>query len=856
MITLALNGQSATYEGDPKLPLLSWLRDERGIISPKDGCSGQAACGACLVEVDGKAALACSTPMEKLEGACIVTIEGFPEDLKRVLGMAFAGKGAVQCGFCTPGFLTRTKILLASNPDPGRDEVARALRFHLCRCTGYVKIVDAVLEAARALREGTDPVLPRDARVGGRHVKLGAVDRALGATPFTGDMRFPGMVHGALVFSEHPRAVVKEIDVNEAKKAPGVIRVFTAADVPGQRTTGMLKQDWPIMVAPGETTRYIGDVLASVAAETEAQARAAARLVRVGYEVLEPVTDVDQALAGKVEIHAGGNVLSSKAIRRGMPVEEALAASFCVACGVFTTSAIEHGFLETECGLAHPDEDGGIRVYSQGQGIWHDLEDIPRMLGVPKERVRVTHVDTGGAFGGKEDLSAQGHAALMAHLLDRPVKVRFSRPESLRFHPKRHAMRLEYALGCDNQGRLTALRARIIGDTGAYASLGGPVMARAANHAAGAYDVPCVDIESLAVFTNNIPAGAMRGFGVNQVTFAMESLVEELCAKGGFDSWEFRYVNALDEGRYTSSGQRLGGGIGLRKTLEAVKEAYKGARHAGLACAVKNSGIGGGVPEECAVRLTVLPQGRVRLDHGWTEMGQGIDTVAAQVLAETLGWTDLTRIEVVVDTSSGAFAGSTTASRGTFQLGRAVIEAGLSLGKAISVAGEVECLEGRVFEGRYASTATSDDGEPGQVRSHVAYSFATHVAILDDSGAVTRVVAAHDAGRVINPLLCEGQVQGGVVMGLGYALSEKLPVEGGRLVSEKLASLGMPKIADVPDIDVILVEGEDPEGPYGAKGVGEIGSIPTAAAVANAFFRFDAKPRRSLPLAKPEETAQ
>jgi selenium-dependent xanthine dehydrogenase len=855
MITLTLNGQPTTFDGDPKLPLLSWLRDEQNVTSPKDGCSGQAACGACLVEVDGKAVLACSTSMEKLQGASVVTIEGFPDTLKRTLGLAFAAKGAVQCGFCTPGFLTRTKILLASNPDPTRDEVVRALRFHLCRCTGYVKIVEAVLEASRALREGGEPVLPKDARVGGRHVKLGAVNRALGVTPFPGDMRFPGMVHGALVFSGHPRAVVKEIDVSQAAKAPGVIRVFTAADVPGERTTGMLKQDWPIMVATGETTRYIGDVLASVAAETEALARAAARLIRVEYEVLEPVTNVDQALSGEVEIHAGGNVLSRKVIHRGMPVEDALAASFCVARGVFTTPAIEHGFLETECGLAHP-EDGGVRVYSQAQGIWHDQEDISRMLGIPKDRVRVTHVDTGGAFGGKEDLSAQGHAALMAYLLERPAKVRFSRPESLRFHPKRHAMRMEYALGCDHQGRLTALKARIIGDTGAYASLGGPVMARAANHATGAYDVPCVDIESLAVFTNNIPAGAMRGFGVNQVTFAMESLVEELCAKGGFDSWEFRYANALDEGRLTASGQRLGGGIGLRKTLEAVKDAYKGARHAGLACAIKNSGIGGGVLEGCAVRLTVLPGGRVRLDHGWTEMGQGIDTVAAQVLGETLGWTDLSRIEVVADTCSGAVAGSTTASRGTFQLGRAVIEAGIVLGKAIRVAGDVKSLEGQVFEGRYVSGNTTADGEPGQVRSHVAYSFATHVAILDDSGKVSKVVAAHDAGRVINPLLCEGQVEGGVVMGLGYALSEKLPVEGGRLVSEKLASLGMLKIADVPDIDVILIEGEDPEGPYGAKGVGEIGSIPTAAAVANAFFRFDAKPRRSLPLAKPEETAQ
>lgn len=850
MIQLTLNGQPASYSGDPSLPLLSWLRDHMGILSPKDGCSGQAACGACLVEVNAKAALACSTPMSKLAGARVVTIEGFPDALRRTLGAAFAAKGAVQCGFCTPGFLARTKILLASNPDPTREEISKALRFNLCRCTGYVKIVDAVIEAARALRDGVDPVLPDKPGMGGRVAKIGAVERALGRTPFTADMTFPGMVHGAVVFSEHPRARVLSVDVADALAAPGVVRVVTAADVPGERTTGILRKDWPILVATGETTRYIGDALALVAAESEAQARAAAKLVRVEYDVLEPVTDVDVALAGEVLLHEGGNVLARKVIKRGCPVEDALAASFAVARGVFTTPAVEHGYLETECGLAHP-EGQGIRVYSQSQGIWHDKLNIARMLGLPEDAVRVTRVDAGGAFGGKEDLSAQGHAALLSFLTGRAAKVRFSRPESLRFHPKRHAMRMEYALGCDHEGRLTALKARILGDTGAYASLGGPVMARAANHATGAYSVPCVDIESVAVFTNNIPAGAMRGFGVNQVTFAMESLMEELCAKGGFDPWRMRWDNALDEGRITASGQRLGGGIGLRRTLEAVREAWKGAKHAGLACAIKNTGIGGGVVEECLVRLTVLNGGRVRLDHGWTEMGQGIDTVAAQVLCETLGWTDISRVDVVADTSSKALAGSTTASRGTFQLGRAVIEAGRALAAGIAGAGSVEALAGQVFEGRYVSDDTQADGPPGNVRSHVSYSFATHLAILDESGKVQKIIAAHDAGRVVNPMLCEGQVEGGVVMGLGYALTEKMPVEKGRLTSEKFGALGIPKITDVPEIEVILVEGSDPEGPYGAKGVGEIGCIPTAAAVANAFYRFDAKPRRCLPLSKP-----
>lgn len=849
MMTLSLNGRPAAHDGDPSMSLLSWLRDVQGVLSPKDGCSGQASCGACLVEVDGKAALACSVPMSRLEGAHVVTIEGFPEKLRNTLGKAFAAKGAVQCGFCTPGFLTRAKLFLQNDPDPTREAVVKALRFHLCRCTGYVKIVDAVLEAARALREGTEPTLPRDARMGGRHVKIGAEERALGRTPFTADLRLPGMLHAALVFSEHPRARVLSIDATAAASAPGVARVLTAADVPGRRESGIIRPDWPLMIAVGETTRYIGDVLACVVAGTEAQARAAAALVRVEYEVLDPVTDPFEALKGETLVHESGNVLAVKAIRRG-DVERELASSYIVARGVFTTPAVEHGFLETECAVAEPDG-GGVRVYSQAQGIWHDRGGIAALLGIDPAKVRVTRVDPGGAFGGKEDLSAQGHAALAAHLLGRPVMVRFSRPESLRFHPKRHAMHMEYALGCGQDGMLTALKARIVGDTGAYASLGGPVMARAANHASGAYCVPCVDIESRAVFTNNIPAGAMRGFGVNQVTFAMESLVEELCVRGGFDPWRFRHDNALDEGRLTASGQRLGGGIGLRRSLEAVREAYRSARHAGLACGIKNTGIGGGIVEECRVALTVLPGARLRLDHGWTEMGQGLDTVAAQILCETLGLTGMDRVDVRADTVSGAVAGSTTASRGTFQLGRAVIDAGLALLRAGGTIDNLAAFEGRTFEGRYVCDNTQADGLPGQVRSHASYSFATHLVILDDSGKVERVVAAHDAGRVVNPLLCEGQVEGGVAMGLGYALSERMPVENGRLTSERLSSLGMPRIADVPGIEVVLLEGHDPEGPFGAKGVGEIGSIPTAAAVANAFYRFDGQPRRNLPLDKP-----
>jgi len=849
MIALTLNDEPSSYDGDPKRSLLSWLREERGLTSAKDGCSGQAACGACLVEVDGHAALSCSTPMGKLQGASVVTIEGFPEGLRRTLGSAFAAKGAVQCGFCTPGFLARTKIFLQGNANPTRDEAVAALRFHLCRCTGYVKIVDAVLEAAAALREGRETPLCAEAGVGGRLTKLHAYDRAVGQKPFVDDLRFAGMVHGALVFSEHPRAEVVAIEVTPALACPGVIRTFTAADIPGRRNSGMLVQDWPLMLEQGETTRYIGDVLAGVVAETEAQAREAASRIRVRYRPQKPLTEMIGAAQSTIKVHTRGNVLASHTVRRGEPVDAVLDASAHVASGVFSTQMVEHGFLETECAVALP-EAGGIRVYSQGQAIYHDREHIAAMLGLPLDKVRVSLVDAGGAFGGKEDMSVQGHAALFAHALGRPVKVKFNRAESLRFHPKRHPMRLEYAVGCDAAGKLTAIRARILGDTGAYASLGGPVIGRAATHAGGAYHVPNVDIEATAVYTNNIPCGAMRGFGVNQVTFAMESLVEELCSKGGFDPWQFRYDNALDEGLLTATGQRLGGGIGLRKTLLAVREQYRSARHAGLSMAMKNCGFGNGVVEACTVKLAVGQGGRITLHHGWSEMGQGINTVAAQILCEALGIRDASLVEVVADTAFEAPAGSTTASRGTFQLGRAVLDAA----GALRAAGRPEDLAGRIFTGHYLSddtTSMDSMGEPGRVRSHVAYSFATHLAVLDDAGRVRRVVAAHDSGRVINPTLFEGQVEGGVAMGLGYALTERFGLDKGQLVSEKLSHCGMLKAQDMPVIEVIAVEAVDPEGPCGAKGVGEIGSIPTAAAVGNAFFRFDGVPRRDLPLKAP-----
>ncbi|KAB1443131.1 selenium-dependent xanthine dehydrogenase [Pseudodesulfovibrio senegalensis] len=850
MIRLTLNGQPAEYHGDPETSLLSWLRNDMNVTSVKDGCSGQAACGACLVEVDGKAALSCSTPMRKLENAQVVTLDGFPEKLRRTLGRAFVAKGAVQCGFCTPGFLTRTKILLDSNPDPTREQVTKAVRPHLCRCTGYVKIVDAVLEAAAALREDREIEFESAPGIGVSSPKYMAVERALGQKPFVDDLRLDNMVHGALRFSDHPRARILSMDLSRAEKAPGVIRIFTAGDIPGNRNVGLLILDWPLMAAVGETTRCIGDVLAGVVAETEAQARAAVALIDVEYEVLEPLTDMREAENSPIRIHEDGNLLINKQVKRGRDIRTVLDESAYTAKGSFETQAIDHGFLETECCVAEPTE-RGVRTYSQSQGPYRERHEIAGMLGLPEQDVEVVLVDCGGAFGGKEDMTAQGHAALFSYHLQRPVKVKLSRPESMRMHPKRHPAIMEYEIGCDESGMLTGLYARILGDTGAYASVGGPVMARAATHASGAYHFTDVDIEARAVYTNNIPCGAMRGFGVNQVTFAVEGLVDELCAKGGFDRWQFRFDNALDEGRMVATGQVLGKGVGLRQCLESVRREFEASEHAGLACAIKNCGMGNGLVEESRTFLEINGDGSITLDHGWTEMGQGVHTIAMQVLREAAGLDASVVIHPRVTTASEAIGGPTTASRGTLMLGRAVIEAAKGLREDLKNASLRE-LAGNRYEGEFICDYTDAEGEPGKIISHISYGFAVNLALLDDAGRLERVIAAHDAGRIMNPKLFQGQIEGGVAMGVGYALYESVPQEKGRLTSEKYMRLGIPKIHKLPKIEVIGVESNDPEGPYGAKGVGEIGCIATAPAIANAFSHYDGRRRCTLPLEQPK----
>ncbi len=842
-----LNGIEKEFSGDPELSLLTYLREHENITSVKDGCSGQASCGACTVDIDGKSKLSCITPMKKVGETRITTPEGLSDYKRDIYANAFAEKGGVQCGFCTPGIIMRADTLIKGNPSPSEADIKQALTAHICRCTGYKKIVDSVIYAAEAIRDENEiPAPTSDGKLGSRHPKYQARDLVLGDHQYTDDLRFEGMLHGALKFSDYPRAKILDIDTQAAEELDGVVRIFTADDVPGDRTIGLISQDWPLMLKKGEVTRYLGDVIVSVVAESEAIARDAVSKIKVTYEPLEVVSDMHAAMKPESpKVHEGGNILAHPVFKRG-DIKSAREKSAYISKGIYETQRVEHAFMEVETAVAMPENDG-VKVYSQSQGIFEDQTQIAKLLGLTKEQVRVILVPNGGGFGGKEDLSVQGHAALMAKLLGKTVKVHLTRDESIVMHPKRHPVWMDYELGCDKDGKLTFIKAKFIGDTGAYASVGAKVMTRIASHATAAYHVPTTDLEAFAVYTNNLPCGAMRGFGVNQATFGMESSIDDLCELGGFDPWQFRYDNALMNGSMTATGQVLAGGVGVRKALEAIKPAYEKTKYAGLACGLKNTGIGNGMPDESSALISIIAPDKVIIDHGWTEMGQGVNTIATQVVCNETGiHPDL--IEVRIDTASEQLAGMTTASRATSLLGNALLDACEKLNEDLKE-NSLEDLVGKSYRGEWiVDWTTKADADVEEVFTHYSYSYAAQLVSIDEDGQIEKVTAAHDAGKIFNPMLFEGQVEGAVHMGLGYAISEELPMKDGYPLSTNYRKLGVLRAKEMPPVEVIGVEVPDPLGPYGAKGVGEIGLVPTAAAVANALYQFDGVRRRKFPM--------
>jgi len=849
-----LNGTPRVVHPRPGETLLEVLRERCAITSVKDGCSPQGQCGACLAIVNGHPRVTCTFPVDHAEGAIVTTLEGLPADERDRLVRAFSqGAGGGQCGFCVPAIALHTTSLVEHHPEPTRKETDRALDLHLCRCSGYVGFQHAIELYARDKRGGERASIPADGGVGAPAARMGAAQQVLGEKQFVADMSRPGMLHGAVVLSAHARAKITSIDTTKARALPGVVAVVTAADVPGERYQGLLEQDWPVFIAVGEEARCVGDVLAVVAAEDLATAREAARLVRVAYKVLEPVVDPIAALepaAPRIN-PKHENLLGQTEVRRGN-ANEALDRSPHVARGCFTTQRVEHLFLEPECALGEMLADGRVCVHSQGQGVYDDRRQIASMLGWSEDRVVVRLVPNGGAFGGKEDLSVQAHAALLAWKTGRPVKLSLDREQSIRMHPKRHPMHLEYELGCDVEGHLTGLHVRIIGDGGAYASVGAKVLERAAGHAAGPYLVPHVDVEAIAAYTNNPPSGAMRGFGVPQVTFALEACMDELAELTGLDRWEIRFRNVVRVGDPVTTGQVLEKSVGIERCLLAVKpvweEAKKNGRAAGIACGIKNSGIGNGVPERGRVLLRVEADATVSLFNGFTEMGQGLFTVLAQIAAEVTGL-PLATFRPSVDTDVACASGQTTASRGALLSGKAAEIAATKLRSSLDSGQTIDHLVGKEFWGEHLITDTTPIGaDVPSPKTHTAYGFAAQVVLLDEHGHIERVVAAHDVGRALNPAFCKGQIEGAVHMGLGYALTEALVCEKGMPETFWLRDLGVLRARDMPEVDVILVEETEPEGPFGAKGIGEIGLVPTAAAVASALCAVDGVRRRELPM--------
>ncbi|HBJ1646164.1 selenium-dependent xanthine dehydrogenase [Clostridium botulinum] len=843
MFKFILNGQEKSVDENKKL--LKYLRDDCNITSVKNGCS-EGACGTCMVIVDGKAIKACVLTTEKVNGKEITTIEGFTDREREVFAYAFTEAGAVQCGFCIPGMVISAKALFNRTLDPTMEEVKKALIGNICRCTGYVKIEKAIMMAAEIFRENKEvPKVSCKGLIGEPMARVDAKDKTLGLGEYTDDIRINGMVYGAALRSKYPRALVKSMDITEAENLKGVIKIVTAEDIPGQRYLGHLKKDTPALIKVGEETRYLGDAVALVAAETEEIAKEALKYIKVDFEELKPLSSPMEALKDDApKIHEGGNILAHEHLVRGN-ADEAIKNSKYVVTNKYSVPFTEHAFLEPEAAVAVPDGEDGLIVYTGTQSIYDDLREIGSLLNLGEDKLRIISEYVGGGFGGKEDMSCQHHTALLAYLIKKPVKMCLTRQESIIVDTKRHAMEMEFTTACDENGKLTAMKAEIIADTGAYASLGGPVLQRACTHAAGPYNYQNMVVDGIAVYTNNTPGGAFRGFGVTQSAFATECNLNQLAEMVGIDPFEIRMLNAIRPGEVLANGQIADEGTALVETLEAVKDIYYSNKYAGIACTFKNAGVGVGIPDTGRCKVKVI-DGKVHIRTSAACIGQGVGTVVVQVVGEVLGIPASQIVYETPDTRITPNSGTTTASRQTVFTGEATRIASLKLKEALN-GKSLQELEGIEFLGEYIGITDKMGSPKENPVSHVAYGFATQVVIIDEKGKLVKVVAAHDVGKAINPKNVEGQIEGGVVMGLGYGLTEDYIIENS-VPKVKFGTLGLLRATQVPEIIPIIIEKNTQELSFGAKGVGEITCIPTAPAVQGAYYKLDGVFRTELPL--------
>lgn len=848
MYSFTVNGK--LVETEKEVSLLRFLRDDLKLKSIKDGCS-QGACGTCTIIIDGKATRACVMTTKRAQGMNIVTVEGLSDEEKEIFVYAFGSKGAVQCGFCIPGMVMAGKALVDKNPNPTEAEIKEAIKGNICRCTGYKKIIEAIDLVAQIKRgeKQIDKELEKGDKfgVGSNAFRIDVREKVLGYGEYVDDVEMEDMLHVSAVRSKYPRARILDIDFSEALAMDGVVAVYTAEDVPNNKV-GHLQQDWDVMIPKGEITRFVGDAICLVVAESEDILKKAKALVKVEYEVLEPVRNITEAMAKDApNIHPNGNLCQSRHVRRG-DTENAIKNSKYVITETFDTPFTEHAFLEPECAIAFPYKDG-VKIYSSDQSVFDTRKEVAIMFGWDPEKVVVENKLVGGGFGGKEDVTTQHIAALCAYKLQRTVKAKFSRDESLAFHPKRHAMHGTFTLGCDENGIFTGLDCDIYFDTGAYASLCGPVLERACTHAVGPYCYQNHDIRGYGYYTNNPPAGAFRGFGVCQSEFALESVIDLLAEKVGISPWEIRYRNAIEPEKVLPNGQIADCSTALKETLEAVKPYYdKYYPNVGLACAMKNAGVGVGLPDTGRARLKIN-DGKIEIYCGASDIGQGCATVFVQMVSESLGLPKSKIKNMGSNSEVDPDSGTTSGSRQTLISGEAIRRVSVEVKAALDEAGgDLDKLNGREFYAEYFEPTDKLGADVPFPKSHVAYAYATHLVILDDEGKVSKVIAAHDSGKVVNPISIQGQIEGGVLMSLGYALTEDFKLQD-CMVKSKFGTLGLMRSVDIPEIQAIYVEKKELLGvAYGSKGIGEIATIPTAPAVQNAYYKRDGKLRPKLPM--------
>ena len=853
MAVFFVNGKSVEATKNQKL--LRFLRDELRLTSVKDGCS-EGACGACTVIIDGETVRACTPMTDRLEGKHILTVEGLTEEEKKLYTYAYGEAGAVQCGFCIPGMVLCTKALLDRNVNPTDAEIRYALRNNYCRCTGYVKIIAAVRLAAKLLREGGHVPAPseNDWKVGSSVHRLDVEEKVLGYGKYPDDCYVPYMTYGSAVRAKYARARVKSIDASKALALPGVCAVLTADDIPGSNLVGHIKHDQYTLVPVGGLTHYLGDAIALVVANDQETLEKAKKLVKVDYEVLPAVHSPFEAMqpdAPHVFDEEGTNLQAIRHVSRG-DADGAIANSKYVISRHFETPWTEHAFLEPECAVAYIDRDGDVMLLTSDQSSHTTLHECSLLLGTKK--IKVENQLVGGGFGGKEDMSVQHHAALITYVTHLPVKVKLSREESLLVHPKRHPFWMDFTIGCDENGIIQGVKASVVSDTGAFASLGGPVLERACTHAAGPYAYENFEIEGRAYYTNNPPAGAFRGFGVTQTCFCTETLLNQMADLAGISPWEIRYRNAIRPGGVLPNGQIVDESTGLVETLEAIKPAYdeavKNGDPVGIACAMKNAGVGVGIPDWGRCKLIVEDDGKVHIYSGASCIGQGLGTVLVQVVVTNTG---LHRDDIVYERSNTWIApdsGDTSGSRQTLVTGEATRRACEKLKAELDAGKSLADLKGTEFYGEYLAKTDPLGADVPNPVSHVAYGYATQMCILDkETGRIKKMVAAHDVGKAVNPLSVEGQIEGGVVMSMGYALTEKYPIDENCKPTAKYGMLGLFRANQIPpEIQAIVVEKPGLNVAGGAIGIGEITSIPTAPAIADAYYRLTGEREFSLPL--------